>query len=205
MTQSIVMASETRGLQAALERMERAIGRRTKPKRCLQLWSHFVRLRDDNRCVICGSEQGLNAHHILRKSFMPEARFQTGNGITLCADCHRKPHAGFNRRPNLLQPMDAENGEKIEVITQLFRLLLEDAAERGQLRDDFYFISDRVLSKCKMFQGFNPVTQFKGSCLEQACTIWIQTPRNTLNALLDANGMKPKGVFHVNGMNVYYG
>jgi hypothetical protein len=100
--------------------------------------------------------------------------------------------------------MDAENGEKIEVITRFFQCLLEDATERSLLRDDFYFLSDQVLAKCKIFQGFDPTTPFKGSRIGQAYTIWIQTPQQTLNALLEANGMKPKGAFHADGFNICY-
>jgi hypothetical protein len=72
------------------------------------------------------------------------------------------------------------------------------------LRDDFYFLSDQVLAKCKIFQGFDPTTPFKGSRIGQAYTIWIQTPQQTLNALLEANGMKPKGAFHADGFNICY-
>lgn len=115
----------------------------------------------------------------------------TGNGISLCPDCHKEAHEGFNGRPNLQLPMDAQGGEKIEIMTDLYGELCRDATERNLLGDDYYFLSDLVLSKFKMFQGFDPFTHFPGLCVEQAYLIWLQTPLNTKNALLVANGFPP--------------
>ena len=96
-------------------------------------------------------------------------------------------HRGFNGVPDLNEPMDAQGGEKIEAMVQLFGILLEDATERGQLSDNFYFLSDSVLSKFKLFQGFEPLHPFAGFRLEQADSIWNQTPQNLLRAILLAN------------------
>jgi len=137
---------------------------------------------------VCHAKGDLFAHHILRKSLLVEARLQTGNGITLCRACHSEPHEGFNRRPNLALPMDAENGEKIELLTDCFDLLLSDARTRGTLRDDFYFLDDQVLAKCKMLQDFDPFTPVPGYRLEQAVLIWKQSPKNVRDAILKANG-----------------
>lgn len=62
---------------------------------------------------------------------------------------------------------------------------------RYLLRDDFYFLSDSVLARFKMFQGFEPSDEFPGYRLEQACTIWSAPPQNTLRAVLAANGFRP--------------
>lgn len=122
---------------------------------------------------------------------MVDARYETGNGITLCSRCHREAHAGFNGRPDLNQPMDAEGGEKIELMMDLYGTLMSDAAERGILRDDYYFLSDNVLGRFKMFQGYDPYTPFPGTRLEQAYSIWRQTPKGMRDAILQANGIEP--------------
>lgn len=158
-------------------------------KSCLRAWSAFIRKRDGDRCVACGSEERLAAHHICRKSFIPYARFQTGNGITLCPACHRQAHAGFNGRPDMGLPMDAQGGEKIETMTELYGLLLDDARKRGMLDDQFYFLSDSVLGSFKQFQGFDKGLKFAGPRLEQAVRIWSATPQGVLKALLAANGL----------------
>jgi hypothetical protein len=84
--------------------------------------------------------------------------------------------------------MDAENGEKIEVLAEFFRRLLADARERNLLRDHFYFLGDQVLAKFKMFQGFEPTFAFPGSRLEQAYLIWRQCPKRMRDALLKSAG-----------------
>lgn len=85
--------------------------------------------------------------------------------------------------------MDAQGGEKIEQMMRLYSILATDAKERGILRDDFYFLSDDVLGRFKMFQGFDYFTPFPGTRLEQAFLIWAQCPQHVLKAILTANGV----------------
>lgn len=86
--------------------------------------------------------------------------------------------------------MDLQGGEKIELMMDAYRLLLENAKERGTLCDDFYFVGDQMLRSFKKMQGFNPDTVFPGCRLEQAFLIWRQTPRAILHALMRANGFE---------------
>lgn len=47
------------------------------------LWSKAVKILDNNKCVRCGSSDGLNSHHIIgRKNFA--TRWEVSNGVTLC-------------------------------------------------------------------------------------------------------------------------
>jgi hypothetical protein len=178
--------------ERALSNLQRAVSRGRSRTHCLRTWSHFIRIRDGEQCVVCGGCSELTAHHIVRKSFMEEARFQTGNGITLCKDCHREPHRVFNRRPNLQLPMDAQGGENIELLFSYYCTLADDATNRGLLhRDDFYFFGDQLLAKFRLFQSIEWDVSFPGTRLEQAALIWRQTPRCTMNALLEANGFPP--------------
>lgn len=176
--------------EAALYRLNRAVLFGGSTPYCLRRWSRFIRIRDGEECVVCGGRVGLTAHHIVRKSFMEEARFQTGNGITLCRDCHRKPHRVFNRRPNLQLPMDAQGGENIELLFAYYCSLVDNATNRGLLyREDFYFFTDQLLAKFKWFQSSERDVEFPGTRLEQAALIWRQAPRCTMNAILEANGL----------------
>ena len=62
--------------------------RRAK-KRCHDLWSKAVRARDNNRCILCGKTEGLNAHHwIVHAAGSLGTRFLLGNGVALCYGCH---------------------------------------------------------------------------------------------------------------------
>lgn len=47
------------------------------------------------RCVICGSSQNLAAHHLESYKENPELRFETSNGVCLCAKCHIEYHTQF--------------------------------------------------------------------------------------------------------------
>ncbi len=54
---------------------------------CDQLWALLVKLRDGNKCVICGATEYINAHHLIsRRIFL--TRFIVDNGISLCPKCH---------------------------------------------------------------------------------------------------------------------
>lgn len=80
--------------------------------------------------------------------------------------------------------MDAQGGEKIDTMERLYSILAADAKERGILRDDFYFISNDVLGRFKMFQGFDCFAPFPGYRVEQAFHIWAQCPQKMLQALV---------------------
>lgn len=59
----------------------------------LRNWSVQVRKRDGMRCVVCGSIENLQAHHIIRASVNRGLALSIGNGVTLCARCHLMAHA----------------------------------------------------------------------------------------------------------------
>lgn len=170
------------------KKLNSAINKKRTEKYCLKLWARFIKARDNHKCVACKSSRRITAHHICRKSFLNEAKFQTGNGITLCQDCHTEAHKGFNGRADLNLPMDEEGGEKIEILTELYGLLLNNAVARDIYYVGFYNLSETVLSKFKMFQGFEWNEKFSGEPLEQAISIWDQTPRSIVKALMEVNG-----------------
>ncbi|MFZ5506041.1 MAG: hypothetical protein ACOY7P_11225, partial [Pseudomonadota bacterium] len=59
------------------------------------------------------------------------------------------------------------------------------------LRDDYYHLSETVLTVFKALQDFDPSAHFPGSQLEQAYTIWRHSPPSMRNAVLEANGIEP--------------
>ena len=56
------------------------------------LWRKRVVGRDRYKCVLCGSNNRIQAHHILRWIHNPIERFKVDNGVTLCYECHSKNH-----------------------------------------------------------------------------------------------------------------
>lgn len=55
-------------------------------------WSSSVKKRDKHRCVICGINDKVHAHHLLSYSNNSEKRYDIKNGVTLCVFHHRKFH-----------------------------------------------------------------------------------------------------------------
>lgn len=53
-------------------------------------WRNEVLLRDDYKCVVCGSTDELNVDHIRPFSKFINLRFDVSNGRTLCLECHKK-------------------------------------------------------------------------------------------------------------------
>lgn len=121
----------------------------------LRLWSRCIKTRDLYRCVCCGSTQAIQAHHIVRKVLYPWGAFDTGNGVSLCHECHRRVHATFNRRPNMSLPLGAEQGDDQDEWAFLFGLLRDDAVSRGLDEDEFYHLGDDMLTFFMRCQGFN--------------------------------------------------
>jgi hypothetical protein len=50
-------------------------------------WADKVKDRDGRRCVICGSTERLNAHHIIVRE-NHETKFEVSNGLSLCPKHH---------------------------------------------------------------------------------------------------------------------
>lgn len=145
---------ETDEMVSRLSSLSLAIARGASSKRLLRLWSAYIRTRDGRRCVNCHSAEGVNAHHIVRKVLYPWGAFELGNGISLCRECHRKVHATFNRRPDLVAPLGAEHGDNQDEWAFLFGILLDDAVDRGLDPDEFYFIGDHMLRFFVKAQGY---------------------------------------------------
>ncbi len=57
-------------------------------------WRLAVYKRDGFTCVGCGDNRGgnLQAHHKLSFAKYPKERFNVGNGVTLCNECHAAIH-----------------------------------------------------------------------------------------------------------------
>lgn len=176
-------------ITAKLAKLNMSLAQGLPRNRCLRRWSEFIRERDGYRCVDCHSRRHLSAHHISRKSFLAKAQFQTGNGITLCSTCHREMHRGFNRRPDLALPVDAQGGEKLASMERLFSILTDDAVERGLMREEFYFLSDELLASFKRMQGYGPKTYFPGARIEQAYLILAECELGMRRAMVEANSV----------------
>lgn len=77
-----------------------------------KLWSSIIRNRD-GKCIYCGSQNNLAAHHIFTKGRHGNLRWNTDNGVTLCAKCHTFG-VHINPAPYMLRIVDYVGSETIE-------------------------------------------------------------------------------------------
>jgi len=64
-------------------------------------WRKEVLIRDGYECRKCGAKKRrLDAHHIFPFAEYSERRFDVGNGVTLCVNCHKK-HGDKLKQPLL--------------------------------------------------------------------------------------------------------
>jgi len=153
---------------------------------CMTLWSRFIRTRDGEHCLVCSEAKKVEAHHVFRKTVYPAGRFELGNGVSLCRKCHWKLHAQFNGKPKADEPFNARGGDDQDEIAFLYGLLADSADERGLDHDEFYFISDDMLSFFNEWQGYEALV--RTSCrsqLQKAHEIWRNMPKEWYRHLAD--------------------
>jgi len=49
-------------------------------------------LRDNHRCVLCGSSRNLNVHHIFPRKFHKDLQKDLDNLVVVCPGCHFRIH-----------------------------------------------------------------------------------------------------------------
>ena len=198
---SIVPTKDLIALRAKRDRLQTAIGRNRSQQWCLRLWASFIKARDGYRCVNCGAATTIHAHHVVRQTLYPWGRYELGNGITLCDDCHRKVHEQFNGRPDLLQPLGALGGDDQDEWAYLYGLLSDDAVDRVIDRDEFYYLGDFMLKffmKCQGYEHlYELVAQGKLTRIRFAHEIWRSMPeefyKNVIPQMLAPNHFSING------------
>lgn len=71
---------------------------RTAKRKQLSDWSKAVRARDE-KCIVCGRIDHLNAHHILPKENYKEFMYEVINGATLCPTHHKFGKYSAHKNP----------------------------------------------------------------------------------------------------------
>lgn len=56
-------------------------------------WRKSIFDRCGDKCIDCGATTKLESHHIVAISELPEARFESWNGVILCRTCHSKTYS----------------------------------------------------------------------------------------------------------------
>ena len=66
-------------------------------------WRKHV-LSRDKKCVVCGGDKNLHAHHLFGYKENPSLRVHTENGVAVCEWCHNKYHAYYGVKQ--INPVD---------------------------------------------------------------------------------------------------
>lgn len=103
-------------------------------------WAKSVKERD-KKCVECGTEEDLHAHHIKPKASNPEKALDITNGKTLCYRCHKKEHE--KNRPIRVR---SDNPRK----ATLHALLLHLRKENIRLEDENKRIKQKMKALIKL-------------------------------------------------------
>lgn len=85
-----------------------------------KLWADLIKARD-GKCIYCGSSINLNAHHIFTKSRHGNLRWNTDNGVTLCAKCHTFG-VHINPAPYMLKIIEYVGMETIDKLREAAKI-----------------------------------------------------------------------------------
>lgn len=182
-------------LRRRLRSLNRAVARRRSQRWILTLWSRYIRERDLGRCLICGSCNGVQAHHIIRRSLCSDVAYELGNGISLCRDCHSEVHVEFNGRPDLGFPLGEQGGDDQVVWARFFEALCVHAKENELDHDEFFSLSDHFLAFTVNCQGLcRQVQRLEAGDISRllfALLVWSRMPitssGNMLTSVVRAN------------------
>jgi hypothetical protein len=144
--------SDLSSIRQRKQALSTAVQNQRSAKWILRQWSCYIKERDSYRCVCCESEEDIQAHHVVRKTLYPWGAVETGNGITLCRECHRRVHEKANGRGDLSVPLGEADDQ--DEWSFLFGLLLDDAKRRDIDQDEFYFLADHMLKFFVNVQGY---------------------------------------------------
>lgn len=66
----------------------------------LQDWVNKLYQEYPNKCVICGSKQNLEPHHLLQVKPYEELYNSVSNGVLICHSCHNEYHEKYGGNVN---------------------------------------------------------------------------------------------------------
>ena len=103
-------------------------------------WARTLKAICDNRCVICGSTEKLEAHHIIPSSLRPDLANDLNNGLCLCHTCHWLYHNGnYGNNPkidhNYIRPVDLDRFKMVKDFKEHCALIILTADQKKMIED----------------------------------------------------------------------
>lgn len=114
--------------------MPRKPSKKTLGKKLDTVWSQLVKLQAGNKCEVCGKTESLNSHHIVGRRNL-RLRWETYNGVCLCAGCHTFKTDSFHQNPVWAEDWLKENrGQDLKLIratmNEIQKWTIEDMQEK---------------------------------------------------------------------------
>jgi len=114
--------------------MPRKPSKKTLGKKLDTVWSQLVKLQAGNKCEVCGKTESLNSHHIVGRRNL-RLRWETYNGVCLCAGCHTFRTNSFHQNPVWAEEWLRENrGEDLKLVratmNEIKKWTIEDMQEK---------------------------------------------------------------------------
>lgn len=72
--------------------------------------------RDNYKCIVCGSKNKLNVHHLDGFNWCEEKRKEVSNGVTLCENCHKNFHKLYGTGNNTKKQFEEWYGKTLELL-----------------------------------------------------------------------------------------
>lgn len=116
--------------------MPRKPSKKTLKNKLDKAWSQLVKLQAGNKCEVCGKagpDAHLNSHHIVGRRNL-RLRWETFNGVCLCAGCHTFKTDSFHQNPVWADDWLRENrGQDLKLIrvtmNEIQKWTIEDLKE----------------------------------------------------------------------------
>lgn len=71
-----------------------------RDSRDCKAWSKSIMIASDYKCIVCGDNKRLNAHHLDGFKWCVERRFDLTNGACMCIKCHKDFHSKYGSGKN---------------------------------------------------------------------------------------------------------
>ena len=168
------------------------------------LWADDVKKRDNKTCVLCGSTDNLQAHHIFGVQEHGYLCSEQSNGITLCFRCHKNYHDLYkevnaytwtqyvlNNQWNATSiTINYDNGIKrdIEIFPKREQLLRHKDLLNGSLRNTVI----HIIQTSGFDNGITPISWVELT-VNQVYGVQISEIRKEIQSLIDRGLIKKIG------------
>ena len=158
------------------------------PQRQHRDWSNLVIRSAGYKCLACGADSGLEAHHLWPQSWFPQLRYVPRNGMALCRPCNEKAPWKREVTPQQLQWLTQDVTEVNWIIDRSdFWDHYTAGLEKGRLLavgievTEIDFTCSKVRTEIEWYKQMSKLNDFRGMFLDAAQSEPFPEPSFRLN------------------------